>query len=676
MSEINIKKIFKYIIEIASLAALYFITAKFGLNLASVNPSASPVWIPTGIAISMLILFGFRLLPGIFLGAFFANITTAGSLMTCLAIAAGNTLEGYIAAYLINNFAGGRKVLEQPFNIFKFTFISALAASASASIGVLSLFLGGLVEGSAAPLVWFTWWLGNVGGAVIIVPLIISLFTIPWTFFSRTRTIELVLAGVTLVLMSLMVFYNFSPLTVNYPIAFMMVPVIVWIGLRFNQRQMAFAVMVMSAIAIYGTLNGPFALKNNPNTSLLILGAFIIVVSTTGLLITAVVIKLRLADKALKLSNERLKSASFAKDQFLATLGHELRNPLAPALNSIELIEASSDPKDPIFSDSIKILKRQIKNMASLIDDLLDVSRLEQGTIVLRKEVKDIRSIINNAVETVRPLIDANKNILKIVVPEAPLYLDADPLRIEQVVINLLNNATKYTESGTEISLDCFCEDGTICIKVKDNGRGIDPQIIPQLFDFSKTSIRSMLPEHETGKGLGVGLRLIKKIIELHGGDISAYSAGRDLGSEFTVKLTEVKIGPDVMELKVEPSGATIDHQKKILVVDDNKDAAVSLSRLLEKMGNKVRVSYDGLSALTELKKYHPDMVLLDIGMPDMDGYEVAKKIRTDSNGSIKLVAVTGYGQEEDKIKSKESGFDHHITKPVEIAVLRNLLSQ
>jgi PAS domain S-box-containing protein len=360
---------------------------------------------------------------------------------------------------------------------------------------------------------------------------------------------------------------------------------------------------------------------------------------------------------------EALKEADRRKDEFIATLAHELRNPLAPVRNAIEVLRANG-PDDPELAWARGVIVRQVGQMAHLLDDLLDLSRISRDKLELRTGRIALAEVVESAVETSRPLIEAGGLGLEVDLPSAPIHLDADATRLAQVFANLLNNAAKYTEPGGRITLAAERRGGEAVVTVADTGIGLGPELLPRLFEmFSQAAPASVRSQG----GLGIGLALVKGLVELHGGSVEARSDGHDLGSAFVVRLPVVD-GPapttPAPAAEAEPTCAT---GCKILVADDHRDAAESLARLLRLMGQEVRTAGDGLEAVALAEEFRPDVILMDIGMPRLDGYEAAARIREHPWGAdMTLVALTGWGQEEDRRRSREAGFDAHLTKPVE----------
>jgi signal transduction histidine kinase/CheY-like chemotaxis protein len=377
---------------------------------------------------------------------------------------------------------------------------------------------------------------------------------------------------------------------------------------------------------------------------------------------------------AIAIDNARLYSevqeANRHKNEFLSMLAHELRNPLAPIRNAVQLLRTRFGLQPEI--DSIHaIIDRQVQQLARLVDDLLDISRISGGKIRLQNEPVEMADIVARAVETNQHLVDARRHHLTVTLPPQPVRVEGDPVRLAQVLGNLLNNAAKYTPDGGKIWLTVASEGEEAVVRVRDTGIGIPAEMLGSVFDLFTQVDRSL--DRSQG-GLGIGLNLVRRLVEKHGGRVQAASAGVGQGSEFTMRLPMLAAKPapaaplNGAEHKAAPP------QRRILVVDDNRDAANSLALLLSTMGHQVQASNDGPGALAILEQFQPEVVLLDIGLPGMDGYEVAKRIREMPNmGTAKLIALTGYGQAEDQRRSKEAGFDHHIVKPADLMALKEL---
>jgi PAS domain S-box-containing protein len=375
-----------------------------------------------------------------------------------------------------------------------------------------------------------------------------------------------------------------------------------------------------------------------------------------------------------KHAEEALKEASRRKDEFLATLAHELRNPLAPIRNAVQVFRMT-DLADPQLRSTLDIIDRQVQQMVRLIDDLLDISRITTGKLQLRKERIELSAAIQTALEAARPAIDGHAHELTLTLPSGTTYLNADPIRLAQVFSNLLNNAAKYTEKGGHIWLTAERQGKEIVVSVRDTGIGIAAEHLPNLFEM----FSQITPALERSQGgLGIGLALVRGLVELHGGSVEARSAGPGRGSEFTVRLPIVDAA---VQARQEPGGETSKSSAgpkyRILVADDLRDSVDSLALMLQFAGHDIQIAYDGLEAVQTAAAFRPDVVVLDIGMPKMNGYEVAHHIRQQPWGKeMLLIALTGWGQEEDKRRAFEAGFDHHLTKPVGAAALEKLLTR
>jgi PAS domain S-box-containing protein len=384
-----------------------------------------------------------------------------------------------------------------------------------------------------------------------------------------------------------------------------------------------------------------------------------------------------LADRAgIAVENARLyaelREADRLKDEFLAMLAHELRNPLAPIRNALHIMRQPGAGPD-LIGRARDMAERQVQHMARLLDDLLDVARISRGRIDLRWEVVDVAPLVHRTVEAVRPLIEERRHELTVSLPAGPIQAQGDPARLEQILTNLLNNSAKYTDPGGHIWLTVQREDGEVVLRVQDNGIGIAPEILPKVFDLFVQAERRL--DRSQG-GVGIGLTLVKKLVELHGGTIRALSAGIGQGSEFVARLpafTGERRAPEGVKTEREEARAV--PRRQVLVVDDNVDAADSLAMLLRLEGQDVRAAHDGRQALALAGEFRPELVFLDIGMPGMDGYEVCRRLRQQPGleGAL-VVALTGWGQDEDRRRSRDAGFDLHFVKPVEPGALRQLL--
>ena len=371
-----------------------------------------------------------------------------------------------------------------------------------------------------------------------------------------------------------------------------------------------------------------------------------------------------------KLGELALRGADRRKDEFLATLSHELRNPLAPIRTAVELMRLAHNDPDMVERARATI-ERQLLHLVRITDDLLDVARITQNRIELKRVRIDLRAVVQSAVEASRPMIDAQGLTLTVDMPEQPLWIEADATRLGQALSNLLNNAAKYTEHGGHVHVSTDAANGIATVSIADTGLGIPPEMLPRIFDMF-TQLQAHR-DHAQG-GLGIGLTLAKRLVELHGGTIEARSEGAGLGSQFDVRLA-IAPSADVDAAQGREPARPASSICRVLVADDNPDAAEMMRLMLQFNGHDVQVAADGLQAIALAERFEPQIAFLDIGMPQMDGYDAARAIRARLGPRVVLVAVTGWGQDEDKSRAREAGFDHHLTKPPEPEMLERLIA-
>ena len=374
----------------------------------------------------------------------------------------------------------------------------------------------------------------------------------------------------------------------------------------------------------------------------------------------------------LQIHADALAVANRRKDEFLAMLAHELRNPLAPIYNSLELLRMLC-PKQPDLEMARDVIDRQVQQMKRLIDDLLDVSRISRGKLELRRERVNLAAVVSYAIEASRPAIENGSHELTVKLPPDPIPLDADMTRLCQALVNLLNNAAKYTNPGGRIELIADREGDQVTIQVKDNGIGIPVDMLPRVFEMF-TQVDSTLDRSQGG--LGIGLTLARTLISLHGGTIEARSSGCGSGSEFIVRLPIVAMSDSQKVLEDNSTPAAGPASYRILIADDNLDHADSMAKLLRLSGHQVHLAHDGLAAVNLVLSTDPDIVLMDIGMPKMNGYEAARRIRERHGHELVLIALTGWGQIEDRSRATDAGFNYHLTKPVKYEVLEKLIAK
>jgi signal transduction histidine kinase len=370
---------------------------------------------------------------------------------------------------------------------------------------------------------------------------------------------------------------------------------------------------------------------------------------------------------------EKLRETDKRKDEFLATLAHELRNPLAPIRNALRLLR-SGDSR--AAGDAMQIMQRQLRQMVRLIDDLLDVSRITRGKLEMRKQRVQLRDVLEDAIETVRPMLDEAGQGLKLDMPPGPLWIEADPERLAQVFSNLLSNASKYSEDATSIMLAAASHGDHVHVQVVDRGIGIAPEQLDRVFELFVQADTSL--ERSRG-GLGIGLTLVRQLVDMHGGRVFARSGGIGTGSTFVVELpiqqaAEGDADPAADAPSQGSEAAEVEGPRRILVVDDNRDAADTLALSLEMLGHEVRTMYDPMRALELAQAYAPDLIFMDVGMPGMNGYDLAAHLRRQAwSEDTLMVALTGWGQDEDRRRSRAAGFDHHLVKPAEFSEIEQM---
>jgi PAS domain S-box-containing protein len=386
---------------------------------------------------------------------------------------------------------------------------------------------------------------------------------------------------------------------------------------------------------------------------------------------TDITLRRQMEDSLRRLAAD-LSEADHRKDEFLATLAHELRNPLAPLRNGLQVMRLAGD-NGLAVEQARTMMERQLGQMVRLVDDLLDVSRITRNKLELRRERVELDAVVRSAIETSRPLIEAAAHELTVTLPPASICLEADLTRLAQVFSNLLNNAAKYTRPGGHIWLTAQKLDNEILIGVKDNGMGIRPDMLSKVFDMFTQADRSL---ERTQGGLGIGLTLVKRLVEMHRGSVEARSEGLGHGSEFVVHLPILDERPLRHDPEM-PAENTNPEKRRILVVDDNVDSAQTLGMMLSMMGNEIHMVYDGIEAVEAAASFRPDLILLDIGLPKLNGYEACRRIREQPWGNeIVIIACTGWGQEEDIRRGKEAGFDRHMVKPVDPEALNAILAE
>src|SRR5882672_1494771 len=526
----------KYPLSLAALFGLYIVAGKLGLSLAFVHASASPVWPPTGIALAALLTLGYRVWPAIFAGAFVVNVTTMGSVATSLGIASGNTLEGLLGAYLVNRYANGARAFDHSPDVFKFAGFAALLSTAvSATVGVGSLVLGGHAAWADVDEIW----------ALIFAPLLV-LWLRDWRGApSHGRVLEAAALWLTTTVIGLAVFgeglTRFGLMTL--PLTFLCTPPLVWAAVRFRRLEAAMLVTALSGIATWETLRGfgPFA-SATANEALLLLQLFMGTVSVMVISAGALVEERRRVEQEredllmrAQVARAEAESANRAKDEFLAMLGHELRNPLAAIISAVSVLDRLGQ-QDDVAMRARGAIRHQITHLGRLVDDLLDIAHVTSGDIVLTCEPLNLATSVQRSVSNLASTGRLERHVVD--VRAEPVWANADPTRLDQIVSNLLTNAIKYTSPGGTIRIHVGGEEDQAIVGVADTGIGIPPSLLRHMFDLPVQGDKRL--DRAQG-GLGVGLTLVRRLVELHGGRVQVFSEGPGRGSEFLIHLPRIE---------------------------------------------------------------------------------------------------------------------------------------
>lgn len=653
----------------------YVLTGYGGLHLQSVNTYATLIWPPSGIAFAAFLFYGARVWPGVFFGAFVVQALAGAPLPIAIFIAFGNTLGPLVGTALAkwySNYNFEVLRLRDNVGIIGSAFIVPVI---TATIGVGSLWLGNALPLHSFSETWGTWWLGDALGTIVCAPFILKWVSRPIFSRSPAEYLELIFACFSVVLTTFLIFWlSLTPFTYAVFIPMM------WVALRTGARGNTLALLLLSIISIGGTLlgHGPFS-----GYGLWHLQVYLITVCALFHFFTAVVAErkrivatLEQHVNELEIALNRISSEDEAKKEFLAILAHELRNPLATILGSVELIHLQGIPakNTPMLVDTIADRARA---MVHLLDDLLDISRISQKKLTLQKQRVSVSAFVDKLIQTTEPLVAKYDHTFSIVRPEEDLYVDADPIRLEQIFTNLVINASKYTKSPGSITVSIKRDGDMVAARIKDTGIGIPKNMLRRIFEPFFQVKRS----ESNREGMGIGLPLTRQLVEMHGGTIEAYSEGAGTGSEFIVRLP---LAAQSLE-QANPGGnfpakgerrktpRQVKNPFRILVVDDNAEALEALEQLFTLRGHTVAVAPNGIEGVKKAAEFKPQVAFLDIGMPDIDGYEVARRLRATKKPYY-LVALTGYGQPEDIKAAKEAGFDYHLTKPASFVDIENVL--
>src|SRR6266478_2870454 len=602
---------------ISLLTLVSFIAGKFGLMLASLHASASPVWPPAGIALAALLVLGYRAWPAVFLGAFLVNVTTAGNIATSLCIATGNTLEALCGAWLVNRFAGGTGVFDRAQDVFKFAFAAMTSTVISPTLGVTSLALGGFAAWTNYGAIWITWWMGDTTSNLVVAPVIILWTVAPSWRWNRREAVEVILLLILLLLLGETVFGGWFPISAqNYPISFICGPVVLWTAFRFAQRETATGIFVLSVIAIWGTLHGfgPFVMETE-NQSLLILQTSTAVLTVTAMALAAAMAERRRAEAAIVQQKAALEAANRTKDNFLAMLSHELRTPLTPVIAALDALQTELSQATESKA-ALAMIRRNVELESQLIDDLLDLTQIAKDKLQLRFDSIDAHLAVSNVVEMCRAEADARKLQVHLDLRAGAHHVSADAAKFQQIIWNLLKNAIKFTNDDGNITISSSNPSPQVLnITVRDTGIGIEPEIMKRIFDPFEQGDRSF--QRRFG-GLDLGLAISKSLAQAHGGTLVVKSEGHDRGSTFIFAINTVP-APQARS----PAAPSVDRQTRplrILLVDDHQDTCAALERLLVRRGHLVAAAYNMRSAMETAVQNQFDLLISDVALPDGTG--------------------------------------------------------
>jgi signal transduction histidine kinase len=651
------------LLRISIVTLIYFVVGKFGLMLASLHASASPVWPSTGIALAAILVLGFRVWPGIFIGAFLVNVTTAGDVATSLAIATGNTLEAMAGAWLVIRFVRGKNFCDRPQDVFKFALVAATSTIISPLFGVTSLAFAGFADWTHYGAIWLTWWLGDVTGDLVFAPLVLLWSVSSQRAWSKKEATEVGVLFLLLVLLSSVVFGGWLEISSrNYPITFICGPIVIWTAFRFSPRETATGIFILSVIAVWGTLHGfgPFV-RETENQSLIALQLWIAVLVITAMALSAGMAERRRVEEELQQQKSIVETANRTKDHFLAMLSHELRTPLTPVISALESLETEPTQTEATKA-SMAMIRRNIELETQLIDDLLDFTRITKDKMQLRFVPIDAHQAVSNVVEICRAEATTKRLDVHLNLRAKSCHVTADAAKFQQIVWNLLKNAIKFTPEGGDITISSDNpSESVFTFSVRDTGIGMEPEVMQRIFDPFEQGNRSF--EHRFG-GLGLGLAISKSLAQAHGGTLTAQSDGSNRGSTFTLTMQALPQG----EAASVASKAVTDLARqplKILLVDDHHDTCAALEKLLARRGHLVAVTHNVRSAMETAVGNKFDLLISDIALPDGTGMDLMMQLRAIAN--VPGIAISGFGNNGDIERSLQAGFSEHLIKPIRL---------
>jgi signal transduction histidine kinase/CheY-like chemotaxis protein len=619
-----------------------------------------------------LLLFGYRLWPGLFVGAFLVNLLTAGNVISSFGIAIGNTVEGLAAAWLIQQTANGLRAFDHAYDVFRFAFALALSTVIAATIGVTSLALCGFADWKNYGPIWVTWWMGDFSGAIIFAPVLILWLGHPQRRLNLMRDAEVAILFVLLAILSEVVFGGwFTISSLNYPVAFILGPIIAWTAFRLTARETVTSMFALSAISIWGTLHrfGPFV-RSDANQSLLILQSFNVLTTITAVALAAGMNERRHAEAALERQRADIEAANRTKDNFLAMLSHELRTPLTPVLAALDALKTETHPPEEVDA-TLGMMRRNIELESQLIDDLLDLTRITKNKMQLDFEPVDAHQAVRNVLDMCSSEAHAKRLQVRLDFQARDFRVLADPAKFQQIIWNLFKNAIKFTgESGSVTISSANHLPHILTLSVADSGIGIEADVMEKIFSPFEQGERSF--QRRFG-GLGLGLTISKSLAQAHGASLIAKSEGLNRGATFLLTMKTAQL--DEAEKPRAAAPLTPPAGLRILLVDDHPDTCAALERLLKLRGHSVVAAQNMRSALERAGDGDSfDLLISDVGLPDGNGMDLLRVLRTKH--PIRGIAISGFGMDADVGKSLEAGFSEHLVKPVKLEKLEAAIAR
>jgi signal transduction histidine kinase len=657
----------------------YFATAE-GSRYVTQHFHALPavLWPPVGIAFGALTIWGYGQWIPIALAQLcfvFIAPTAPVAIASAVASVVGYTTQSVLGAYAFKKlkFDGAIVRTRDALSLIGVAFIFT-------SIAPIIVSTVSYLYGTLQVSFWINWtraWAGGAFSTLIITPFITS-----WSSkFPRSqgttykiKRIETISAMGAVLAITYLLFWTTFAGANSFLFIYVFLGVFFWVGLRLQPRVMTLALALAASFGILGTLL-THPIGPTLGSQLFADELFIVLLSPIFLILSVLVTERRVAiallekeTRELEQAMERLAEQDRSRNDFITILGHELRNPLAPIASTLEYLRMKET--DPENLKAVATAEQQVRIVRRLLDDLLDTHRIIQKKFKLQKEDTTLEAVLLPAIDSVNQFFASKEHHFSYKIPRETIHLNADPIRITQSVMNLLFNAGKYTPPGGTIELVAKVDGDSVLISVTDNGHGISRETFSFIFEPFQQAPR----DATVGTGLGLGLYITKQLIEMHGGMITAESEGVNKGSTFTIRLPLAQAGLHIREVSPQEKhrDAASERNFNIIVVDDNEAAAMALQKLLTLRGHVTRTAYDGKTAIREIGKFKPDIIILDIGLPDMSGHDIARQLRTQNTPAV-LIALTGYGQDHDRIEAKKSGFDYHLTKPIALTDLEKI---